>query len=174
MPTQGAELVSPWQLAGNGGYVQGGELERLLVLLQSPDDDQDTSTGTHIATYPEGAPNRSLGALSDVDVANLIDQPIPGRTPVGADVAVHRFISQMVDELWTLADNSYQREIPLSTTLGRPSVLPKDCTSVQLACPPRCLIWSMEPVSLRTTRKRIVSCQQPCATDQVPGEMATR
>ena len=101
LPTQGAALVSPWQLADNGGCAQSAELERLLVLLQSLDDDEDPSTGTHIATYPEGSPNRSLGALSDIDVANLIEQLISGRTPVAADVAVHRFISQMDGELWT-------------------------------------------------------------------------
>lgn len=99
--TPGAALVSPWQLAANGDCVQSAELERLLVLLQSLDEDGNPDTGTMLPNAPAGTPTRSFETLDDAAIAALIAQLIPGRAPVPAADAVHRFIRQMDGELWS-------------------------------------------------------------------------
>jgi hypothetical protein len=98
--TPGADWLSPYQLAATGACVESAELERLLVLLQSLDADGDPATGTQIDHFPAGTTARQLSALTGADVATLIGQLIPGRSPVATADAVNAFITQIDGELW--------------------------------------------------------------------------
>jgi hypothetical protein len=99
-PAAGAATISPWQLAASGQCAQGPELVRLLVLFYSLDADGDPSNGTAVPVVPEGGTARAFVALSDADVAALVDQLIPGRTPIAGDSAEDLFIRQMDGEVW--------------------------------------------------------------------------
>jgi hypothetical protein len=99
-PTPGAPEVSPWQLAAQGQCSQSAELVRLLVLLYSLDQDGDPATGTQLPAAAPGGAQRAFSSLSDGDVATLIAQLIPGRTPIAGSAATHLFIAQMDGEVW--------------------------------------------------------------------------
>lgn len=98
--TPGAPKVSPWQLAAQGQCSQSAELVRLLVLLYSLDQDGDPATGTAVPPAPPGSSQRAFSSLADADVASLIAQLIPGRTPMAGGAATNLFIAQMDGELW--------------------------------------------------------------------------
>jgi hypothetical protein len=97
--TKGSAFISPWQLAAQGDCVGSDDLNRLLVLLQSLDTDNDPITGTSVAA-PEQAPLRALSSMSDTDVLSLVQKLIPGRQLVDTQIALHRYITQMDGELW--------------------------------------------------------------------------
>ena len=96
----GAPMLSPWQLAANGACASSADLRRLLVLLWSLDADGDPSNGIALPPTQPGPTQRALASLSDADVAALIAQVIPGRTPVDATAALDAFAGQMDAESW--------------------------------------------------------------------------
>lgn len=96
----GAAMLSPWQLVGSGQCTQGPELGRLLVLLYSLDSDGDTANGTEIPAVPPGETQRAFAMLTDDDVSALVNQLIPGRTPIEGNTAEDLFIRQMDGEVW--------------------------------------------------------------------------
>jgi hypothetical protein len=99
-PVNGAPMLSPWQLAAPGQCTQSPELARLLVLLYSLDSDDDPQTGIQVPEVAPGVTQRPFATLSDADVAALVSQLIPGRSPVDGATAVDQFITQMDGELW--------------------------------------------------------------------------
>ena len=99
-PAAGAPLISPWQLAADGGCEQTAELERLLVLLHSLDLDGDPDNGLALVEVDATARSRSFATLSEADITALVSELIPGRSPVDAGTAVDSFITQMDGEVW--------------------------------------------------------------------------
>lgn len=98
--TDGAPMLSPWQLSADGSCAQSAALVRALVLLDSLDADGDPATGIAVPATEPSASQVSFADLTDDDVAARIDALIPGRTPVAAGGAVDAFITQMDGELW--------------------------------------------------------------------------
>ncbi len=96
--TQGAALITPYQLAAQGACSGSADLDHLLVLLDSLDADADPSNGIAIATSAFSAVE--LSSLDDAAVAALIDQAYPGRAPVTVAAAIDAFIRQIDGEQW--------------------------------------------------------------------------
>lgn len=97
----GASMVSPWQLTAAGACEQSESLARGLALLFSLDADGDPANGIAVVEAESGSSQRDFSTLDDAAVAALIDQLIPGRTPMDAAAATHAFITQMDGELWS-------------------------------------------------------------------------
>lgn len=99
-PVTGAPMLSPFKLVAPGTCVSSTELEKALVLLLSLDADAMASTGTTLPAYAVAPSTRALSSLSLTDVATVIGQLIPGRTPLSPNEAVDRFMRQIDDEAW--------------------------------------------------------------------------
>ncbi len=99
-PATGKVRLAAWQLANPGTCSQSPELERLLVLFLGLDVDGDPATGTALQPVAPSATQRQFSGFTDSDVATLIAQKFPGRTPGPVLDAVDRFIRQVDGELW--------------------------------------------------------------------------
>jgi hypothetical protein len=110
LPTPGAPMISPWQLAAQGQCSPSSELTLLLVLLDSLDQDADLADGLQLPETPMGTTQRSFANLVTSDVDELINAGLPGGLdggmaldaglPVDGGLAVIDFITEMDGEVW--------------------------------------------------------------------------
>ena len=99
-PAAGAAMLSPFQLVADGSCSFGPELEKLLVLIYSLDEDEDPSTGTTLPQFPTNTPTRELASMTLAEVNDAIAALAPGHTPLSPAEAVDRFVRLIDDEAW--------------------------------------------------------------------------
>lgn len=95
--------LSPFALAGGPCSVSEA-LRRVLVTLETLDDDGQTSTGIHVPPIaPPANESRKLAAMSNADFATWIGAlgGAAGHAVADPDAALTRFVLRVDDEEWT-------------------------------------------------------------------------
>ncbi len=99
-PVDGAPEVSPFQLANGSGCAVGGDLTRVLQLVQSIDEDGNPDNGLQLPQEPMPAETHRVRDLDPSGLQAAVAGLRPGAALVPADLALDRFIRLIDDEQW--------------------------------------------------------------------------